>query len=179
MGILVSFFSSAYWDASIQRVLLPHLRSNAKSFRIENRDALLVVPQSPSTNTIICRCFLMLRIQVHCFGVLSDHTNHSATVREWQQTMTDKRLRGGNLHWLHGLLAPLRISRNRTARPFGSSLSKPTRKCWFEMFVFDSQRGMVSDSQHRKMRSKFRWFTEFCNSHYVSQFAAFFIVARA
>ena len=25
------------------------------------------------------------------------------------------------------------------------------------------------------MRSKLRWFTEFCNSHYVSHFAAFFI----
>ena len=29
------------------------------------------------------------------------------------------------------------------------------------------------------MRSKIRWFTEFCNSHYVSHFAAFFIVTRA
>ena len=29
------------------------------------------------------------------------------------------------------------------------------------------------------MRSKSRWFAEFCNSHYVSHFAAFFIVARA
>jgi len=29
------------------------------------------------------------------------------------------------------------------------------------------------------MRSKIRWFTEFCNSHYVSHFAAFFIVVRA
>ena len=29
------------------------------------------------------------------------------------------------------------------------------------------------------MRSKTRWFTEFCNSHYVSQFAAFFIDAQA
>jgi len=27
----------------------------------------------------------------------------------------------------------------------------------------------------RKVRSKLRWFTEFCNSHYVSHFAAFFI----
>ena len=25
------------------------------------------------------------------------------------------------------------------------------------------------------MRSKIRWFTEFCNSHYVSHFAEFFI----
>jgi hypothetical protein len=29
------------------------------------------------------------------------------------------------------------------------------------------------------MRSKLRWFTEFCNSHYVSHFAAFFIVTGA
>ena len=28
------------------------------------------------------------------------------------------------------------------------------------------------------VRSKIRWFTEFCNSHYVSHFAAFFIDAR-
>lgn len=28
------------------------------------------------------------------------------------------------------------------------------------------------------MRSKIWWFTEICNSHYVSHFAAFFIVAR-
>ena len=31
----------------------------------------------------------------------------------------------------------------------------------------------------RNMRSKIRWFTELCNSHYVSQFAAFFIGTRA
>jgi len=30
-------------------------------------------------------------------------------------------------------------------------------------------------SRKRKMRSKFWWFTGFCNSHYVSHFAAFFI----
>ena len=31
----------------------------------------------------------------------------------------------------------------------------------------------------RNLRSKTRWFTEFCNSHYVSHFAAFFIVTGA
>ena len=35
------------------------------------------------------------------------------------------------------------------------------------------------DTQKRNVRSKIWWFTEFCNSHYVSHFAAFFIVARA
>lgn len=31
----------------------------------------------------------------------------------------------------------------------------------------------------RNLRSKTRWFTGFCNSHQVSQFATFFIDARA
>jgi hypothetical protein len=31
----------------------------------------------------------------------------------------------------------------------------------------------------RNLRSKVRWFTELCNSHYVSHFAAFFIDTRA
>ena len=35
------------------------------------------------------------------------------------------------------------------------------------------------DSRKRNVHSKIRWFTEFCNSHYLSHFAAFFIVARA
>ena len=40
-------------------------------------------------------------------------------------------------------------------------------------------RHALGRSLERNMRSKIRWFTEFCNSHYVSHFAAFFIVARA
>ena len=35
------------------------------------------------------------------------------------------------------------------------------------------------EAQKRKMRSKIWWFTEPCNSHYVSHFAAFFIVTEA
>ena len=34
-------------------------------------------------------------------------------------------------------------------------------------------------TRKRNLRSKIWWFTEFCNSHYVSHFAAFFIVAWA
>ena len=34
-------------------------------------------------------------------------------------------------------------------------------------------------TRNRNLRSKTWWFTEFCNSHYVSHFAAFFIVTRA
>ena len=37
----------------------------------------------------------------------------------------------------------------------------------------------VRNTRQRNLRSKIRWFTEFCNSHYVSQFAAFFIDPRA
>ena len=44
----------------------------------------------------------------------------------------------------------------------------------------DTQRGVVSGlSRDRNLRSKIWWFTEFCNSHYVSHFAAFFIVMGA
>ena len=42
-----------------------------------------------------------------------------------------------------------------------------------------SNRHALRNTKERNMRSKIRWFTEFCNSHYVSHFAAFFIVARA
>jgi hypothetical protein len=43
----------------------------------------------------------------------------------------------------------------------------------------DTQRGVLSGlSRKRNLRSKIWWFTEFCNSHYVSHFAAFFIVTR-
>ena len=34
------------------------------------------------------------------------------------------------------------------------------------------------ENQECNLRSKIWWFTEFCNSHYVSHFAAFFIVTR-
>ena len=41
-----------------------------------------------------------------------------------------------------------------------------------------SNRHAPRNTRKRNMRSKIWWFTEFCNSHYVSHFAAFFIVAR-
>ena len=44
--------------------------------------------------------------------------------------------------------------------------------------ITDTQTGMLL-KEKRNMRSKIWWLTEFCNSHYVSHFAAFFIVARA
>jgi hypothetical protein len=45
------------------------------------------------------------------------------------------------------------------------------------LFRTDTQRGVVTGlSRDRNLRSKIWWFTEFCNSHYVSHFAAFFIV---
>jgi hypothetical protein len=43
----------------------------------------------------------------------------------------------------------------------------------------DTQGGVLPGlSRERNLRSKIWWFTEFCNSHYISHFAAFFIVAR-
>ena len=42
-----------------------------------------------------------------------------------------------------------------------------------------SDRHARGGSHKRKMRSKIRWLAGFCNSHYVSHFAAFFIVVGA
>ena len=48
----------------------------------------------------------------------------------------------------------------------------------WRLFKTGTQRGVLSGlSRERNLRSKIWWFTEFCNSHYVSHFAAFFIVA--
>ncbi len=41
-----------------------------------------------------------------------------------------------------------------------------------------SNRHAPRNTRGRNVRSKIRWFTEFCNSHYLSHFAAFFIDAR-
>ena len=49
----------------------------------------------------------------------------------------------------------------------------------FEILEWHSNRHAPQNTKERKMRSKIRWFTEFCNSHYLSHFAAFFIDARA
>ena len=46
-------------------------------------------------------------------------------------------------------------------------------------FTWHSGRHAPRITQERNLRSKIRWFTDFCNSHYVSQLAAFFIDARA
>ena len=57
------------------------------------------------------------------------------------------------------------------------SSRKTTR---WSLFRTDTQRSVVSGlSRDRNLRSKIWWFTEFCNSHYVSHFAAFFIVRGA
>ena len=42
-----------------------------------------------------------------------------------------------------------------------------------------SDRHAPGRTQERHLPSKIRWFTEFCNSHYLSQLAAFFIDAWA
>ena len=44
--------------------------------------------------------------------------------------------------------------------------------------VNDTEGNVVSVSKDRHLRSKIWWFTEFCNSHYISRFAAFFIDRR-
>ena len=63
-----------------------------------------------------------------------------------------------------------------THYPLAFISTKNANECEVET---DTQRGVLPGlSQERNLRSKIWWFTEFCNSHYVSHFAAFFIVAR-
>lgn len=49
------------------------------------------------------------------------------------------------------------------------------------MCIRDRSRTLKQTYSQRKcnVRSKIRWLTEFCNSHYLSHFAAFFIVSKA
>lgn len=78
----------------------------------------------------------------------------------------------------------------RREPPQGKTLSTSCRResrkpkssvslLWRTWCLRHSNRHASRNTWKRKMRSKIRWFTEFCNSHYVSQFAAFFIDARA
>ena len=53
------------------------------------------------------------------------------------------------------------------------------KECIEREWNWHSNRHAVERTLQRHLRSKIRWFTESCNSHYVSQFAAFFIDARA
>ena len=59
------------------------------------------------------------------------------------------------------------------------TIVRVTKQMWpWEIYWF-SNRHAPRNTRERNVRSKIWWFTEFCNSHYLSQFAAFFIVARA
>ena len=51
--------------------------------------------------------------------------------------------------------------------------------CFWGLWKRHSTRHATKLLSQRNLRSKVRWFTELCNSHYVSQFAAFFIDTRA
>jgi hypothetical protein len=56
---------------------------------------------------------------------------------------------------------------------------RPTKQAWwFDTLMTLKQAYPLEWTRGCNMRSKIRWFTEFCNSHYISQFAAFFIDAR-
>ena len=60
--------------------------------------------------------------------------------------------------------------------------SQNTQKEFFGRWVMGTATPtsmLLGISQQRNMRSKFRWFTVICKSHYVSHFAAFFIVVGA
>ena len=82
-----------------------------------------------------------------------------------------------SLFALKGWLQALKHSQHLTDSP----KAKCSSKYWlvWEGRKWHSNRHATGRTLQRHLRSKIRWFTEFCNSHYVSQFAAFFIDARA
>ena len=83
-----------------------------------------------------------------------------------------------NMHWNNRFKG---IKKKK--KSFLTTLNKPHSK---KSLLLNKRKGTDTQTDmlrafisQRNMRSKIRWFTEFCNSHYVSQFAAFFIDARA
>jgi hypothetical protein len=69
-----------------------------------------------------------------------------------------------------------RLSRNNQDSQYPTFVLESTRSSCDRT---DTQRGVLPGlSRECNLRSKIWWFTELCNSHYVSHFAAFFIVAR-
>ena len=63
-------------------------------------------------------------------------------------------------------------------RPSPTPSNLLLQKSWELRLLWHSNRHALENTQGRKVRSKIRWFTEFCNSHYLSHFAAFFIDGR-
>ena len=59
------------------------------------------------------------------------------------------------------------------------STTELKRHRWWVVLTDTPTNMLQGISPKCKMRSKFWWFTGFCNSHYVSHFAAFFIVVGA
>ena len=73
---------------------------------------------------------------------------------------------------VHTLKHSVRTQTSESAKKwFTTTLASCVNRHW--------NRHASRSTRKRNLRSKIWWFTVFCNSHYVSHFAAFFIVARA
>ena len=70
----------------------------------------------------------------------------------------------------------LPIVLRRVSQKEGDKKRPTPSKAW--RYKWRSNRHALWNTKGRNVRSKIRWFTEFCNSHYLSHFAAFFIDAR-
>ena len=99
----------------------------------------------------------------------TSHGMHSCHTQRWAIHIT----RGEHalfFKWHDGFRAFVTF----TIRP---TVLERTQSSWGRT---DTQRNVLSGlTRKRQLRSKIWWFTEFCNSHYVSHFAAFFIDTRA
>ena len=117
-------------------------------------------------------------------GLPDDMSRSSGKVKFARSTRSFKRL--GDLFPKKKKLTPRRLTFPQARRPHmfffpcrNNRTEKNTRTTPWRRGRTDTQRGVLPGiSRERHLRSKTWWFTELCNSHYVSHFAAFFIGAR-
>ena len=96
---------------------------------------------------------------------------HLVTSREWAMVAHSYHSRWSSIfQWTNHRVYDRTINRQSSHTHRHESLNRLNT---------DTERGVPIDENGRQLRSKIRWFTEFCNSHYLSHFAAFFIDARA
>ena len=83
------------------------------------------------------------------------------------------------LQWLRGTMRHECGLQRDCKRPNRGPHSTILFHKMFRIMKRHSSRHAPWVSRERNLRSKIRWFTEFCNSHYLSQLATFVIEARA
>ncbi len=108
------------------------------------------------------------------FHLSTTHSSMKETYQCWRSVMA------WGCHIANAFQRSWAFPQPRRKRPARSNSKRRSHKKLPSWGVqWHSNRHAPRNTKRRKVRSKIRWFTEFCNSHYVSHFAAFFIDARA